>query len=352
MKKRLAAWIAAVILALSTTTSTAQAVGSMRLLVALTWEGRDLQEYNLDAVRAFREEVGDVPVVHFLSPAYFLRGNAASAAARIQAAIRPGDQVGLVVGGWKSLANEAKVIFRDGPTFWGEKLRPVDCATDCGMDVPLSVYPEADTAKLVQTGLATLEKNGFGRVELMSTEGYVATSELLQAAALNGIRYDFSAVAPEMLVRSFVRYPLYQWVKDLWREVMPQTQPFAVKGVRGLKEVPLSLAAVDYWLPDEALKAFRSYAEMSQAEPGRELLFPVAAYQETARRELPRLAAAIKAIRAEAEARGVALQAAAFPTAPPAGPAVVAAPGPASPEGLPEDPAGAQAAGQSHLNSR
>lgn len=290
----------------------ARAENAVRLLVALTWEGRDLKDHNLEAVRAFRDQFRDVSVVHFVSPAYFLTGDA-GAAARIRSAMRPGDHVGLALGGWKSLAAEAQVIFRDGPTFWGAKLRPVDCVADCGLEVPLSVYPETDAAKLLAAGLATLEKNGFGKVQALATTGWVASPELLQAAAKAGIRYDFSAVAPEMIARRTARFPLFQWVKDLWAQVTPHSQPFPVDGAPGLLEVPQTTAAIDYLQPDEALGVFREAAELLKQQPDKDLIFPLAAYQETAFKELPRLATALQEVFAEAVAKGIALRPAAIP---------------------------------------
>src|SRR6185312_11039927 len=98
----------------------------------------------------------------------------------------PKDQLAVLLGGWKSLATKAGVIFRRTPTFWGNALRDVDCASDCGLDVPVHVYPESDLEKLLQTSLATLDQHGFGRPKGVAVEGWVASPAVLEAAARVG----------------------------------------------------------------------------------------------------------------------------------------------------------------------
>ena len=194
----------------------------VQLGVIVDWQGRDLANMNLEALRAFRQAFGDVAVLHVVSPAYFLRPGLTDADRQaitlaIKSAIQPADHLGIALVGWKSLAAKAGVIFRDSPTFWSEALSPGDCAFDCGIDVPLHLYPEKDLDQLFAAGLDTLEANGFGRPNALITEGWMAAPEVLAAAARAGIRYDFSAVAPELIAPRTKHYPIYQWVKALWQ---------------------------------------------------------------------------------------------------------------------------------------
>lgn len=321
MKTTFAARIAALVTGLLASGAAAaqdahDATGSVRLLLALTWEGRDLKEHNLAAVRAFRDQFKDVAFVHFVSPAYLLGSDPAAAAASIRSTFRPGDKIGLALGGWKSMAAAAGVTFRDGPTFWGHRLRAADCTADCGLEVPVSVYPEADATKILAASLDTLQRAGFGRPAVLSTTGWAASPELLAAAAKAGMRYDFSAVAPEAIFRRTQRFPIYQWTKDLWGSVTPKSQPYPVNGVPGLTEIPQTTAAIDYQLPDDALGQFRDYAERLKAEPSKDLLLPLVAYQETAFKELPRLATALTGIFEMAKANGTAVRPALIPDVP------------------------------------
>ncbi len=300
---------------LSASAPGATQAGVVRLSLVLAWEGRHAKDFNVDAVRALRAQwraAGrELAVVHLVSPAYFLRGGpeADRFAAKLRSALGPEDKVGMLLGGWRSLATEAGVIFRDGPTFWGNTLRPVDCAaTDCGVDVPLSVYPTADLAKLLGAARETFEKNGFGRPVAMAATGWVAAPELLRAAAETGVRYDFSAVAPEMIMRRAGRFPLYQWVKGLWDGLTPHSQPFAVEAAPGLTEMPQALASLDYVTRDDAEKVFLEY--LDRLKPGGDaangkLVFPLLVYVETARQNMLKLSRIVDTVYEEAARVGV-----------------------------------------------
>lgn len=280
----------------------------LKLAVVLQWEGRDLKPANLDALKSFRSVFSDVSFVHLLSPAYFLRSGseAAAAQAKIRALMRPKDQIGLALGGWKSLTAKAGVIFRGGPTFWGHILGPADCEIDCGVEVPVNVYPEKDVEALVASALDTLEQQGFGRPRGMTAEGWAAAPEVLEAASRAGIRYDFSAVAPEMVAPRAQRFPLYQWVKNLWAQVTPHTQPYVIPTARSsVREIPQSLAALDYSTAADVLQVFKEYADVLKKDPDAELTFPLVIYQETAHVTLPVLAKVLQGIFAHAQAEGL-----------------------------------------------
>lgn len=289
---------------------------TLKLVVSVVWEGRDLQGHNLQALAAFRAAFPDLQLVHFVSPAYFLRDDAeaADAAARIKGLMRPGDHVGMALGGWRSLAAKAGVIFRSGPTFWGETLRTIDCEVDCGQDVPVNVYPQEDLQKLIATGIETLDQQGFGRVKGLATAGWVASAEVLEAASKAGIRYDFSAVASEMLAKRAFHYPLYGWAKGLWPEVTPHTQPHVLTTASsGLTEVPQSLAAVDYVATQDIETLFKEYADVAKRDASRELTFPLTMFQESASLSLPVMRRALTGIRAHAEKVALTLEPMALP---------------------------------------
>jgi hypothetical protein len=273
--------------------------GVLKLAVSLVWEGRDLQPYNLAAIRSFRERFASIRLVHFVSPAYFARAGADATAVRsaLRSVMRPGDKLGIAIGGWKSLAAKAGVIFRDNPTFWGQTLRPSDCARDCGLDVPVNVYPQAEVSRLTRAGIDVLEANGFGRVEAGLATGWVASPQVLEAFAENGIRYDFSAVAPELVAKRLGSFPLYRWVKGIWGNVTPHTQPYVVPAVSApITEIPQGLAAIDYLTERDVTAIFAEYVGRLRREPSRDLTFQLAFYQETARQSLPMLEKALQSV--------------------------------------------------------
>jgi hypothetical protein len=283
----------------------------IRLFVTLVWEGRDLQDFNLEALRRFRDQFAGIQVVHFVSPAYFTHPGADAARVKqaLRSVMRPGDKLGVEIAAWHSVVERAGVIFRGSPTFWGYEMRAADCKVDCGSDVPLNVYPQAEVARIARASLDILQAQGFGRPAATLTAGWVATPQVLDAYAQNDVRYDFSAVAPELLARRLAGFPLYQWVRGLWPSVTPSTQPYVLPSVAtGLTEIPQSLAAADYLLGKDLPAIFKEYVERLRREPNRDLTFQIALYQETARQMLPIVTSSLQSIFAYATEQSISLQ--------------------------------------------
>lgn len=292
---------------------------TIRLALALNWEGRDLAPYNLEALRAFREQFRDLNILHLVSPNYFAKAQQGTAdtdtASRvaqdaIRNVMRPHDQVAVLLSGWKSVASRAGVIFRGGPTFWGQPLSPLECKKDCGLDVPVNIYPEADLDRLIKTSLDSLAANGFGRPKGIAAAGWVASPEVLAAAARAGVRYDFSAVAPELLAKRAGHYPLFGWVKTLWPQVTPHTQPYQISTPGGeVTEFPQATAAIDYLESKDLLALFAEYVDRAErGDHPEELTFPVVFYQETAKWTLPKLTKTLQAMFAYAQSHQVGLK--------------------------------------------
>ena len=290
----------------------------IRLILAVAWEGRDLQPFNVAALRELRAQTPGWPAIHFISPTYFLSPvfDQKTAATLVKSAFVAGDKLGMTLSGWKTLAGSAGVVFRNGPTFWGTPLRPVDCLIDCGGDIPVSIYPRKDLEKLVSAGIETLDRVGFGRPQAMTVSGWAASPDVLQAAAGAGILYDFSAVAPEIVARRARRYPLYQWVKGLWANVKPDAQPAPADAAPTITEVPLALASVDYVEPDDLLTLFKEAADRLKSDPRSDVIFPLVIDQESARQSLPRMLAAFTSIRAYAMTHGIVVEPFLFPGLP------------------------------------
>ena len=279
-------------------------VSTIHVVLSLAWEGRDLTPYNLRALQTFRAQFQNIEMMHLVSPAYFTKPAAVQAAVRasIRRVMRPGDQVGLLLGNWQSLANAAGVIFRSSPTFWGSELKAADCKADCGLEVPINVYPEAELDKLLKTSLQILEQQGFGRVRAIAVEGWVASPAVLEAAYRAGIRYDWSAVAPEMISPKTHAYPIYNWAKTLWSKVTPHSQPYQIPlSLGSMQEMPQSLAAVDYLNRSDAVAIFKEYVERVRHAPETTLVFPLLAHQESAHITLPLLTSVLQEVFAYAQ---------------------------------------------------
>ena len=278
-------------------------VGKIQLLLALVWDGQDLSEHNLSALAEFREQHRDLSIVHLVSPAYFTKTKADKAAvtATLRSLIQPQDQIVVLLGGWKSLVASAGVIYRQAPTFWSSAATPGDCAIDCGSDVPLHIYPDADIAKILAKGLSTLAANGFERPIGVSVQGWMASPQLHEAAVRAGLKYDLSAVAPDLLMKRLKNYPIYAWARALWPDLTTHSQPFKVTTDAGsITEVPLSLATMDYLTSKDVDSIFREYLQHLQKTPNRDLVFPLVLHQETAMTTVPILSASLQKIFAAA----------------------------------------------------
>ena len=285
-------------------------VSTVHVMLSLAWEGRDLTPFNLQALQAFRAQFQSIEIMHLVSPAYFTKPAAVQSAVRasIRQVMRPKDQIGLLLGNWQSLANASGVIFRSSPTFWGSELKVADCKTDCGLEVPVNVYPEAELDKLLKTSLQILEQQGFGRVRAIAVEGWVASPAILEAAYRAGIRYDLSAVAPEMISAKTYTYPIFNWAKALWSKITPHSQPYQIQLTSGsMQEMPQSLAAIDYLSRSDVLAIFKEYVERVRHAPESTLVFPLLAHQESAYITLPLLANALQDVFAYARQTEVAI---------------------------------------------
>ena len=268
-----------------------------RIVLSVHWEGRDLTDSNLTALAELRAQFPDFPMIHFISPAYFLRSPAEALAARqkIRTVMRSQDQVGLALGGWKSLVTKSGAIFRSGPTFWGYALRPQDCETDCGQDIPVHIYPETELDKIMQTAVKTLEEHGFGRPKGMAVTGWVASPQVLEAAVRAGITYDFSSVSTQPLSKTIGRYPLHYWVRGLWSKTEPNFWAYKISTQSSvITEVPQSLPAIDYVKVSDVLKAYADFSDEkaaksdSKPEDSSGRVFQIVLHQETAATTAPR----------------------------------------------------------------
>ena len=261
-------------------------VGSLHLILSLAWEGRDLRPENLSAIDSLRKRFAHLKVMHFISPAYFLRdtNQRDTAVQAIKQRILPGDSVGLLLNGWKSITMGAGVDFRADPTFWGSPLRDIDCEKDCGLEVPVHVYPGLDLAKMIQFGVRTLELHGLGRPVAIQSSGWVTSPQILESAVGEGMRYDFSAV-PTALIQGRTRYfPLLSWVTDLWGHIVPMTEPYTIgHGPNAIIEVPQTLAAIDYLAEQDITAMIKPWLALAvqRGKSERQTTVTLGLYQET-----------------------------------------------------------------------
>ena len=281
--------------------------GGVHLAISVDWEGRELSERNLAAIERFRERFPEVALTHFLNAAYFTKSGAAAddqIAAKIRRAIRPQDELGLHLHGWRSLIEAAGVPFKASPSFWGagHPLSPV--GGDLGHEVEIAAYSSEQLQKILTFSRETLAKRGGLEVKTsFRAGGWIAPAHVLEAIKASGFDVDTSAVPPawhDELGELALRSRLYQ----LWGEIRPTTQPYAVKTPKGVViEMPDTGALSDYVTSEEMVRHVREALARQREERQEAIYVHLGFHLETADRYLPRLTEALDALRADANPR-------------------------------------------------
>jgi hypothetical protein len=273
--------------------------GRVQLVVSVDWEGRDLTPENLAAMQKLRADYPSVRIVQFLNAAYFTKpgANAADVRAQIASTLLPSDELGLHIHGWKRLFEAAGVKFRSTPTFWGRPYLSNDCGFDCGHEVPISAYTEAELEKVVAYSIATLEANGFGRARSFRCGGWMAKDNVRQALVAQGIRWDSSAVPTPFLAGELAGLPVLDWLSEEWRGTTAASQPYAISTAKGeLKEMPDNGALADYVTADEMFGVYAQAKARWRADKTKNQVVSIGFHQETAARYLPRVREALDRI--------------------------------------------------------
>jgi hypothetical protein len=287
--------------------------GKLQLVVTVDWEGRDLRDDNLRAMEDLRTKFPQVKIVHFLNAAYFVKRGAVAAdvATQMQRALRPGDEKGLHIHGWKRLFEASGVTFRASPTFWGTSLdvHGQECSDDCGHEVPISLYTAGELRKVVKLSLDTLEANGFGRAKSFRTGGWIAKPSVREAIAAEGIRYEHSAVPTVFLEQKLGTVPLYGWLSELWQGTTNVSQPYAIStATASLTEVPDNGALADYVSAQQMIDTFEANKAAFLQDRKKSVVVSIGFHQETAATYLPQLEAALTRIYAETKAENIAFE--------------------------------------------
>jgi hypothetical protein len=285
--------------------------GKLQLLVTVDWEGRDLDDRNIAAMKELHRKFPQVKIVHFLNAAYFTKSDADARAVKeeIASAIAPGDEKALHIHGWKRLFEAAGVTFNSGPTFWGPTIRQQDCFYDCGHEVPLSNYSVSDLRKVIKFSLDKLEEQGFGRAQSFRCGGWMAKENVREAVAAEGLKYEESAVPAYFLSAKLKDYPVHGWLSELWSGIDATSQPYRIPTPAGeLVEVPDNGALADYMSAEEMFHVYSLNKEKWRSQRTKNVVVSVGFHTETAASYLPALESALTRMYDDAEASGITFQ--------------------------------------------
>jgi hypothetical protein len=288
--------------------------GKMQLLVSVDWEGADLREENMTVFEELRTRFPQVRLVHFLNAGYYTRAPSkpAEITATIRRVLRPGDELGLHLHGWRRLVEAAGVPFRTSPRF--SSAPPLvpdspDCAYDCGIDVPVSAYTAPELRKIIKLSIDTLERQGFGRAKSFRTGGWMARPHVLEAVAAEGITHDHSDVATGLLASKLMTSPIWDWLKELWPKTTDTSQPYLLPTPAGtLVEVPDNGALAGYTSGGQMLDVYEHNKQAYLRDTSRNIVLSFGFHEEVAKRDLPDLMRGLQYVIDAARADGIPLE--------------------------------------------
>ncbi|MBF0207280.1 MAG: hypothetical protein HQK53_10370 [Oligoflexia bacterium] len=300
---------------------TSISVPQVDVIITVDWEGMGLRPENLYAMKKFRERYPDIPLLHYLNPAYFTKpgANLNEVKEQIDGVLLPIDQLGLHLHGWKSLFEAATVTHRRYPSMLRGNTTLTDeaCKIDCGFEIPISVYSREELRSVIRYSREILKQHGFGYPVHFRSGAWMMSPSLSEALASEGFLTDSSAVAVNFIADELVNYPVLAWLKQLWHQggwgISDISQPYQVSNRFGnYYEVPDNAALADYISSAEMMTVIKKnliLEKMSLTENGfhtengphseqrAKRTVVLGFHQESAMRYLPRVISMIETVK-------------------------------------------------------
>lgn len=278
--------------------------GENLITVYLTvdWEGWSLDEENLQTMRDFRARHPQIPMLHLLNPAYYLRpgADAKEITAQIRSTLLPGDTVGLHLHGWKTLMQACQLPYRTTPSFADtDESCP---GKECGYTVSLEfAYNEAELTALLACSNEVLQQHGFERPHHFRAGGWQFGPKLAAALRKNGFNWDSSRIDASLLLPKWREDSgMVKLLRQLHADASIYDQPREL--LPGLMQFPNNAGLMDYTSTEQLLTIFRQLLDAKKP------VMVTGFHQETAFVYLDDLEAAIRAMQSMATERGVRLE--------------------------------------------
>lgn len=274
----------------------------MKIYMTVDWEGRSLDQDNIEAMQAFRKQFPHIPILQLMNPAYYLRGHPDNARLTkvIKSTFLPADTVGLHVHAWKSLANYCDVPFQYSHSFADTD---ENCQQgDCGYTISLEyAYSQADLTKLIACSNQVLVENGFNQSVHFRAGGWQLGPKLIAALEADGFVWDSSVIDADLLTtRWHEDSGMVTMLRNLHPSATPLDQPYAL--TKQIMEYPNNAGLADYTNAKQIVRLFESLLNANKK------VMVIGFHQETAVDFLGRLEKAIPQIEATAKAKGVQLE--------------------------------------------
>lgn len=282
--------------------------GKLYLTISVDWEGRDLDEENLTVFKNFRSAYPGLPLLHFLNPAYFTKPyeDSDQVVRKIKSVMRPQDETGLHIHSWKSLVESSGVTYRHFPkwtprVYHDSQVRACSFS-DCGHEVPLWAYSQAEIRQIIRYSKNTLERYGLGRPVSFRAGGWMASPEVISALGAEGFRFDSSAVPADLFRSQLDGYSIPNWVRQLWPNTTLISQPYQLmSGNYEIYEMPDNGCLADYMTANDMMEVFNKNLSLWRSNPDQNVFIHFGFHQETAQFYLIRIAEVLGRILSKAK---------------------------------------------------
>lgn len=157
------------------------------IIISVDWEGRNLEEKNINSIKKFNQEYPNIPLQHFLCPSYFTH-NIKDAKKIIKSTIKDNDNIGLHIHPWRSLVEKANVKYKGESSFYNVD----ESCEKCGHTVPLTSYNLDELEFIVKTSKNILIENNLLTQNSFRAGGWLADKNVLKVLIENNFEYNCS----------------------------------------------------------------------------------------------------------------------------------------------------------------
>lgn len=264
----------------------------MVTVLTVDWEGAYGATDGQATLVELQRELGNAPLTHFVSAAYFTRETPDAAVAPfLQEQANEGAEIAMHLHAWSSLARAAGVTPKSAPSFMTgtDEVFKLESGED-GFDVDLDAYDASELRRMLRISRERLEKQGLAISHSFRAGGYLVSANMRHALRVEGYEVDSSAIdGREVKATGFFA----QRLREMWPALDVTAPP---KRVDELVELPITVVA-DYASESHLAEVVDSAVARLQRDPDHDVFVTVALHQETAAEFAPVVAKAFKAAR-------------------------------------------------------
>lgn len=258
----------------------------VQFVLSVDWEGNSLLPENLQAMRQFAHDFPQIPVVHFINPAYFANLEAVysfeETAERIRSGLGEGHELGLHIHPWEKFVKHCGIVFRDEPSYMnGGKTVPF--AGLPGGDIPITAYTEKELEQLMGEGLKLLHKAGFSPIKYFRGGGWVSGEKVFRNLLKFGIKNDSSPVPYKFVSRLYPDTPLEKLAAHTWSHIGSHSGPYRQRvGEDFINIYPDNICLADYLDEEQSFEIFQTLIKEAREQRRGFVYFHYGWHQETA----------------------------------------------------------------------